>query len=84
MYVSTNAGLTWAVIGSLTNGLFATSELIAVDANNRLYSMALPLNQTTTGINGYIVGSQYATIGLQYIGNNTFNILSSEGSPVPY
>ena len=85
LYLSINGGNTWTLISSAVAGGSAvissnTNRLVAVDTNNQLEAMTI--NQTTLGVGGSLAGSLYDAIELQYIGNNLFDILSNEGSPV--
>ena len=41
-------------------------------------------NATTTGATGYLTGSQYSSIELQYVGSGQFIPISHEGSFTAY
>ncbi|HKX40848.1 MAG TPA: hypothetical protein VJO99_06805, partial [Burkholderiaceae bacterium] len=56
---------------------------IAQNAGQAVYTANLggaPGATTTVGTGGSIVGTQFATITLQYLGNSRFNVLNHEGT----
>jgi len=86
IYISTNSGTTWVLNDAnlaLAKSAIAlgTNKIVLIDASNNVYTYMLN-GQTTTGISGGISGGQYDAIELQYIGNNMFDILNSEGNIV--
>ena len=62
----------WLSIASSSDG----TKLGAVVYGGQIYT-SIP--RTTAGTAGSISGAQYDAIELQYIGNNTFMVLSHEG-----
>ena len=86
IYTSSNNGTTWGQSGPTERWESVTissdgTRLIASTYSNQIYTYMLN-QQTTTGTNGSLNGNQNDAIELQYIGNNKFNILSSEGAVV--
>lgn len=82
IYISTDSGATWTQHDS--NRLWYSvalssdgTKLVAVAIRDRIYTSTIP--HTTVGTVGSISGSQFDAIELQYIGNNTFTVLSHEG-----
>jgi hypothetical protein len=82
LYTSTDSGVTWTprdvardwrVVTSSADG----SRLAAAEWTGAVYTSQ---PSTTPGIAGSIAGVQYDAIKLQYIGANTFTILSHEGN----
>ena len=85
IYTSTDSGVTWTARDS-TRGWYSVSsssdgtKLVAVVSSGQIYtSVPIVIQRTTAGTSGSISGAQYDAIELQYIGNNTFMILSHEG-----
>jgi hypothetical protein len=88
IYISADSGATWtprdsarywASVASSSDG----TTLVALQGSGGQiytsnYSRASMLS-TTAGIAGFIGGAQYNAVELQYIGSNTFTVLSSEG-----
>jgi hypothetical protein len=67
----------WRSVASSSDG----TKLVAVATNDGIYTTFLtPIQNTTVGTEGSISGSQYDAIELQYIGNDTFVVLSYEGN----
>lgn len=54
------------------------NKVVAVVWGGQIYTSAILF--TTTGLAGSIAGGQYDAVELLYIGNNTFMILSHQGS----
>jgi hypothetical protein len=85
IYTSTDSGLTWTARDSARIWLSVASSsdgtrLVAVEYSGQIYtSIPSAVQSTTVGTAGSISGEQYAAIELQYIGNNTFTVLSNEG-----
>lgn len=85
LYTSIDSGANWIARGPATSWFAAASSsdgsrLVAVEEGGLVYtSEPTALQSTTVGTTGAIGGEQYDAIELQYVGNNTFTILSSEG-----
>lgn len=87
LYISTDAGLTWTARDSARYWVAVASSadgtrLFAADddywnAGGGLLYTSTP--GTTPGASGGIEGDQFESIELQYVGNNTFVVLSHEG-----
>ena len=90
IYTSTNSGVDWTLHTSSPASSWSSvatssdgTKLVAAIGGKMLNGSATTYTwatQTTTGISGSISGGQYDAIELQYVGNNTFMILSHEGS----
>jgi len=86
VYISSDGGLTWVPRGTAQTWRAITSswdggKLLAAVNGGQLYtSITSAIASTTVGITGSIVGLQYDAITLQYLGNNTFTVLSFAGS----
>ena len=65
----------WMSVASLSDG----TKIVVVAVGGLIYT-SLNGNNTTPGTLGNISGNQYEAIRLQYLGNNTFTILSHEGN----
>jgi hypothetical protein len=87
IYTSSDSGLSWIPRESARNwtGVASSSDgakLVAVVGGGRIYT-SVPtshvIQSTTVGTAGSLSGGQYDAIELQYIGNNTFTVLSNEG-----
>ena len=83
IYTSTDSGQTWIACDSNRKWMSVASssngtKLAAVAYGSQIYT-PLNGNNTTPGTSGNISGNQYEAVRLQYIGNNTFTILSHEG-----
>ncbi len=84
---SIDSGVTWtlrnAVSGSLSSFVASSADgtkLTAAASSGQIYtSIPTAIQCTAVGITGSISGAQYDAIELQYIGNNTFTVLSSAG-----
>lgn len=85
IYTSSNSGVSWTAresnrswqsVASSADG----SRVIAGTDGDQIYTSRLPYGTTTAGTNGFLSGSQYTAVELQYIGANTFVPLSHEGS----
>ena len=74
----TGHGLTaeWRKIASSADG----TTLIASVANSQIYVYDSPIVTTSIGTAGYLCGWKNSAVELQYIGDNTFIVLSHEGS----
>ena len=59
------------------------TKLVAADSGGQIYT-ANSTSFTTSGVTGSLVGSQYAAIELQFIGNGQFIPLNSAGSFSPF
>jgi hypothetical protein len=84
-YTSLDSGVNWVPRAGPSLFSIASSadgaKLVAGAYNAQIYtSVPAALQSTTVGTAGSISGGQYDAIELQYVGNNTFTILSSEGS----
>jgi hypothetical protein len=91
IYTSSNYGVTWvqqtnAPVRSWSSvASSADGTKLAVVINNAttggiFVSQASPINTTTVGTTGYLIGSQSAAVELQYIGNNQFMPVSFAGT----
>jgi photosystem II stability/assembly factor-like uncharacterized protein len=88
LYLSTDSGVTWT---AQTNGPSATwsavactpdgTKIVATVKGGQIY---ISSNTTTSGAAGYLTGSQYSSIELQYIGNGQFIPISHEGTFTAY
>jgi photosystem II stability/assembly factor-like uncharacterized protein len=79
IYVSTDSGLTWTARDSSRSwdAVAMSSDgtkVIAGAVGDNLYRT---LNDRTTAGSGYLTGSQYDTVTLQYLGNDLFLPLSA-------
>ena len=88
IYTSTYSGVTWTPHESARNwyrGLASSSDgtqLVAAVYGGQIYTAdptTFEVQSTTVGTAGWISGGQYDAVELQYIGNNTFTVLSNEG-----
>jgi|GEM_PF-449824 len=83
MCVSTDSGLTWTTNSDPSDewhNVISSSDgnkLFVSTNGGMLYKL---IKETTIGTAGSINGGQYDAVELQYIGNNTFTILSNEGN----
>lgn len=87
IYTSTNSGVTWTpresnrywtAVASSSDG----TQLVAAVYGGQIYTAdptTFEVQSTTVGTAGWISGGQYDAVELQYIGNNTFTVLSNEG-----
>jgi hypothetical protein len=85
VYISTDSGVTWAQHFGLPaaswTGVACSadgSQLVLVANGNQIYTSSQ--GSTTTGVTGYLIGSQHSAIELIYTGNNLFLPLSHEGT----
>lgn len=86
IYISTDSGATWTEqetnrnwtsIAMSANG----RRLAATVANGNVFvSEPSPIGATSTGVNGYLTGSGYSAVELQYAGDNVFFPISSAGA----
>ncbi len=79
IYTSTDSGTTWTAQATNANWTSVASssdgtKLVAADGQ-----IWTSTPNTTVGTAGSISGGQYDAIELQFIGNNTFDVLSHEG-----
>jgi hypothetical protein len=86
VYVSSNSGKNWTLTsapGSGWKSLSSSSDgtkIVGANSAGEVYTLKITsAKNTTVGLTGSISGGQYDTVELQYIGNNTFDVLSSEG-----
>ncbi|HZS48072.1 MAG TPA: hypothetical protein VFC63_23585 [Blastocatellia bacterium] len=90
IYTSTDSGITWTPRDSTRNWISVASsadgsKLVAAVQSGQLYTSALTAASTTTpGAGGYLVGGQFSSIELQYIGNGQFMVISHEGTIVGF
>jgi photosystem II stability/assembly factor-like uncharacterized protein len=90
IYVSTDAGATWAAQESNRNWTsIAVSadgrRLVAGVAGGNIYtSEPSPIGTTTVGADGYLTGSSYSAVELQCIGNGVFFPISSAGTLIAH
>lgn len=78
IWVPSDNARAWQSVASAADG----SKLVALEVNGRAYTStpsATPVTSTTLGT-GFIVGGQYTSIELQYIGGGRFIPLSHEGT----
>lgn len=84
IYTSTDSGLSWTPQGinrvwmSIASSADGT-KLVAVDRNGQIYTSE-QRTATTAGSPGFIRGDQNEAIGLQYIGNDAFIVISYAGA----
>lgn len=88
LYASSDAGVTWTARESNMNWYSVASsvdgsKLVAVVNIGRLYTSS-DAGGTWQAVNvvaaPYLTGAQYTAIELQYLGNNTFTVLSHTGN----
>ncbi|MEI6873748.1 MAG: hypothetical protein WCL50_01315 [Spirochaetota bacterium] len=86
IYTSTDSGVTWTARASsliwfsVASSADGTKLVASVIPGGQIYtSTPTSMASTTTGTSGSISGGQYDSIDLQYIGNNTFTVISNEG-----
>jgi hypothetical protein len=91
IYVSIDSGLFWTPYDSNRNWLSVASsadgsKLVAVENGGQIYTFdRSSLSATTTlGANGYLLGGQFTSIELQYIGNGQFLPISFTGPVFAY
>jgi len=84
LYGSVNSGLTWTQLLGATNAPWIAvassadgSKLAAAAYNGYIYTSGQ--NVSTSGTNGYLVGTWQSALELQYVGNGVFLPLSHEG-----
>ncbi len=81
-YLSCDTGKTWRVMDitcdtfRLAHSDDLTRLYCAVNSGGRIYT-SIP--QTTPGSQGYVIGNQFESIRLQYIGNNRYLVKFHEG-----
>jgi len=86
IYTSTDSGVTWTARTSNRNWYSVAcsddgSKLVAVVAGGQIFT-SIPA--TTLGASGYLNGSQYSAVELQYVGNGVFMPLSNAGTILAY
>jgi photosystem II stability/assembly factor-like uncharacterized protein len=84
IYVSSDAGVNWAARDSPRQWMAVASSAdgskqVAVVQGGQIYTSN---PATTSGPAGYLLGGQFATIELQYLGGGQFLPLSHEGTIV--
>jgi hypothetical protein len=90
IYVSLNGGTTWTATGptaawtSLAAANDATKLIAVPDTGNIYISESLPTQTTSLGGIGYLIGNEYSSVELQYIGNGAFMVLTSAGNLYAY
>ena len=82
LYTSRDSGVTWTGQESTRNWQGAASsadgtKLVACVSGGQIYTYDA---QTTAGTGGWLSGGKDDAVELQYIGDNTFLVLSHEGS----
>ena len=89
IYISNDAGLSWepTISGINWRSVAMTpdgNKLFAAPESAPLYvatATSAPIGRSTTiGLTGGLIGGQYSAIELQYVGNDTFLPLNSNGS----
>ncbi len=91
IYTSSNYGVTWAQqpnapakswssIASSADGTKLAAAINNTTIGGIYVSQASPMNTTTVGTSGYIVGSQGSAVELQCISNNQFMPVSYAGN----
>jgi hypothetical protein len=86
IYVSTDSGATWTEQETNRNwtsiALSANGRRLAATVANGNIFVSEPslIGTTTTGVNGYLTGSNYSAVELQYAGDNLFFPISSAGT----
>ena len=91
IYTSSNYGVTWvqqtnapvkswSSIASSADGTKLAAAINNGTAGGIFVSQASPINTTTAGTSGYLIGSQSAAVELQCIGNNQFMPVSFAGT----
>jgi len=83
IYTSIDSGVTWTPRDSSRQWYSVASsadgtKLVAVVYGGQVYISGSAT--TTPGLSGYLLGGQYTTLELQYIGNGQFLPLSHEGA----
>jgi len=93
LYISTNYGVNWSAqtSGPSTNWSSVActpdgSKFVATVSGGQIYTgqVYLSSDATTVGATGYLMGSQYSSIELQYIGNGQFVPISYIGTFQPF
>lgn len=88
IYFSLDSGLTWTAVSQdprswLSVAMSADgSKLVAAAQNGQIYTATIPAyygRSTTVGTAGYLIGGQFTSVELQYIGNGQFIALSAVG-----
>jgi len=87
VYISTDSGVSWTPSEKNRAWMYVAvsgngRKIIAVTWGGQIYIYTL--GSTTTGVSGYLSGSQGSAIELQYIGNNQWMPLSHEGTITSY
>ncbi len=90
LFTSTDSGVSWTASGNFNDwSAVATSadgkKSVAVTDFDKIYtSYLLPAETTTLGGTGYLVGGQYASVELQYVGDGLFLPISHKGTIFSY
>jgi len=85
IYTSSISGGTWTLTSAPTAPWRAVAsssdgnKLVAAASGSGIYTLTKVHQSTTGGTAGSIIGGQYDAVELQYIGNNSFMVLSNEG-----
>ena len=91
IYTSSNYGVTWvqqtnapvrswSSVASSADGTKLAAAINNASTGGIFVSQASPINTTTVGASGYLIGSQGSAVELQYIGNNQFMPVSFAGT----
>jgi len=86
IYTSSDSGVTWTPRASQRNWFSIASsadgtKLVAAVTGGHIYTSGA---NTTPGTAGYLTGSPYAAVELQYVGNGIFMPLSYVGTMSAY
>lgn len=84
VYVSQDAGASWQLHGNLTSADFKGAAVSGDGSTAIAAGTATPLyvssqSSTTTGTTGQLIGSRYASVELEHIGNGVFIPISYVG-----
>lgn len=85
IYTSSDYGVTWylqpGAVSQYWRGIASTADgmmLVALDDSSY---MEVARAATTPGVAGFLSGSQYDTVTLQYTTGGVFNVIASQGTP---
>jgi photosystem II stability/assembly factor-like uncharacterized protein len=84
VYTSTDYGVTWHPLGTPTQywrwiaGSADGTQLVALDNSG---NMVTAQSATTVGTSGFLSGSQFETVALQYTSGGVFAVTSQQGTP---
>ena len=87
IYTSADYGVSWHALGSPTQywrGIGSSADgtqLIAQDNSSHLLTTR---SATTTGAAGFLGGSQFDTVALEYTSGGVFAVTSRQGTPSPH